>query len=107
MRRALTDRLLPDARVLAEIGDDPSRFTDAKGLKAFARAAPVTRACGRSLSVMAHQVKKQRLPAAGYLWAFSSLLTRRESPLRPPTRNTPYPENAAFPPSSNVTLVAA
>jgi transposase len=41
------------ARVLAEIGDDRSRFTDAKGLKAFARAAPVTRASGKNLAVMA------------------------------------------------------
>ena len=35
------------ARVLAEIGDDRSRFQDAKGLKAYAGAAPVTRASGR------------------------------------------------------------
>jgi transposase len=64
---------LTGARALAEIGDDRSRFTDAKGLKAFAGAAPVTRASGRSLSVMARRVKNQRLAAAGYLWAFSAL----------------------------------
>jgi transposase len=34
------------ARLLAEIGDDRSRFADARGLKAFAGAAPVTRASG-------------------------------------------------------------
>ncbi|NEA59749.1 IS110 family transposase [Streptomyces sp. SID13666] len=61
------------ARVLAEIGDDRSRFTDAKGLKAFAGAAPVTRASGRSLAVMARRVKNQRLASVGYLWAFASL----------------------------------
>jgi transposase len=64
---------LTGARVLAEIGDDRSRFSDAKGLKAFAGAAPVTRASGRSLAVMARRVKNQRLAAAGYLWAFSAL----------------------------------
>ncbi|MEU2496534.1 IS110 family transposase [Streptomyces sp. NPDC007883] len=64
---------LTGARVLAEIGDDRSRFTDAKGLKAFAGAAPVTRASGRSLAVMARRVKNQRLASAGYVWAFASL----------------------------------
>ncbi len=39
------------ARVLAEIGDDRARFTDARALKAYAGSAPVTRASGRSLSV--------------------------------------------------------
>ncbi len=34
------------ARMLAEIGDDRQRFTDARGLKAYAGAAPVTRASG-------------------------------------------------------------
>ncbi len=64
---------LTGARVLAEIGDDRSRFTDAKGLKAFAGAAPVTRASGRSLAVMARRVKSQRLASVGYVWAFAAL----------------------------------
>jgi transposase len=64
---------LTGARVLAEIGDDRSRFTDAKGLKAFAGAAPVTRASGRSLAVTARRVKNQRLASVGYVWAFASL----------------------------------
>jgi transposase len=38
---------LTGARVLAETGDDRSRFTDARGLKAYAGAAPVTRASGK------------------------------------------------------------
>ncbi|MDX3434402.1 transposase [Streptomyces sp. ME01-18a] len=61
------------ARVLAEIGDARSRFTDAKGLKAFAWAVPVTRASGRSLAVMARRVKNQRLVLVGYVRAFASL----------------------------------
>ena len=64
---------LTGARVLAETGDDRSRFTDARGLKAYAGAAPVTRASGKTLAVLHRRVKNQRLAAAGYLWAFSAL----------------------------------
>jgi transposase len=64
---------LTGARVLAEIGDDRSRFADAKGLKAYAGAAPITRASGKTRAVMHRKVKNQRLAAAGYLWAFSAL----------------------------------
>ncbi|MEV8504592.1 IS110 family transposase [Actinoplanes sp. NPDC051475] len=58
------------ARVLAEIGDDRARFADARALKAYAGAAPVTRASGRSISITHRKVKNDRLAAAGYLWAF-------------------------------------
>ena len=61
------------ARVLAEIGDDRSRFSDAKGLKAYAGAAPITRASGKTKSVTHRRVKNNRLAAAGYIWAFSAL----------------------------------
>jgi transposase len=64
---------LTGARVLAEIGDDRSRFTDAKGLKAYAGAAPVTRASGKTIAVLHRRVKNQRLAAAGYNWAFAAL----------------------------------
>jgi transposase len=64
---------LTGARVLAEIGDDRSRFQDAKGLKAYAGAAPITRASGKSKSVTHRRVKNNRLAAAGYIWAFSAL----------------------------------
>src|SRR5690242_21421234 len=65
--------LLSGARVLAEIGDDRSRFADAKGLKAYAGSAPVTRASGKSVAVSARRVKNQRLAAVGYVWAFAAL----------------------------------
>ena len=65
--------ILTGARVLAEIGDDRSRFQDAKGLKAYAGAAPITRASGKTTSVTRRKVKNNRLNAAGYLWAFSAL----------------------------------
>ena len=64
---------LTGARVLAEIGDDRSRFKDARGLKAYAGSAPVTRASGKSRSVTHRRVKNNRLAAAGYTWAFSAL----------------------------------
>jgi transposase len=64
---------LTGARVLAEIGDDRSRFQDAKGLKAYAGAAPITRASGKTRSVTRRHIKNNRLNAAGYLWAFSAL----------------------------------
>jgi transposase len=64
---------LNGARVLAETGDDRSRFADAKGLKAYAGAAPITRASGKTLAVLHRRVKNQRLAAAGYIWAFSAI----------------------------------
>ena len=64
---------LTGARVLAETGDDRSRFTDAKGLKAYAGAAPITRASGKTRSVTRRKVKNDRLAAVGYVWAFSAL----------------------------------
>lgn len=65
--------VMSGARVLAEIGDDRARFADAKGFKAYAGAAPVTRASGRSRVVVARTVKNRRLAATGYMWAFAAL----------------------------------
>jgi hypothetical protein len=64
---------LTGARVLAETGDDRSRFADAKGLKAYAGAAPITRASGKTRAVSHRRVKNQRLAAVGYVWAFAAL----------------------------------
>jgi transposase len=57
------------ARILGEIGDDRTRFADAKALKAFAGTAPVTRASGLKRSVSMRVVRNRRLCHAGYLWA--------------------------------------
>ena len=59
--------------MLAEIGDDRSRFQDAKGLKAYAGAAPITRASGKTRSVTVRRIKNNRLASAGCTWAFSAL----------------------------------
>src|SRR6266511_2640345 len=49
------------ARVLAETGDDRSRFTDPPALKAYAGSAPVTRASGRSIVITRRRIKNDRL----------------------------------------------
>jgi transposase len=64
---------LTGARVLAEIGDDRSRFADAKAVKAYAGSAPVTRASGKTIVVSHRRIKNRRLSATGHRWAFSAL----------------------------------
>ncbi len=61
------------ARLLAEIGDDRTRFADARALKSYAGSAPITRASGKKHFVGRRFVKNNRLMHAGFLWAFSSL----------------------------------
>jgi transposase len=61
------------ARVLGEFGDDPDRYATAKGRKAFAGTAPVTRASGLRRVVVARAACNQRLVDACYLWAFAAL----------------------------------
>jgi transposase len=65
--------VLTGARVLAEIGDDPTRFAAGIGLTAYAGSAPVTRASGKTTAVLHQRVKNQRLASAGYVWAFAAL----------------------------------
>jgi hypothetical protein len=61
------------ARVLAEFGDAPHRYASAKGRKAFAGTAPVTRSSGLRTVVVARGACNQRLVDACYLWAFAAL----------------------------------
>lgn len=61
------------ARVLAEVGDDPTRFRTAAGLRAFAGTAPITRASGRSHYVKARRIRNKRLGDACHWWAFATL----------------------------------
>ena len=62
------------ARLLAEIGDDSKRFSDARALKAYAGAAPITRASGKSHHVGYRRAKNDRIAAAGYVWVRAALL---------------------------------
>lgn len=68
---------LTGARVLAEIGDDRTRFTDARSLRAYPSSAPVTRASGRSHIVTHRRIKNDRLAAAGFNWAFMAITHSR------------------------------
>jgi transposase len=61
------------ARVLAEFGDDPERYADAKSRKNYAGTSPITRASGKSRVVLARYARNRRLADACYLWAFASL----------------------------------
>jgi transposase len=61
------------ARVLAEVGDDRTRFASAAALRSFAGTAPVTRASGRSRFVKARRIRNKRLADACHWWAFATL----------------------------------
>lgn len=62
-----------DARVLAEFGDDPNRYADAKSRKNYAGTSPITRASGKSHVVLARYARNRRLADACYLRAFTSM----------------------------------
>ena len=61
------------ARVLAEFGDDPNRYADAKSRKDYAGTSPITRASGKHHVVLARYARNKRLADACYQWAFASL----------------------------------
>ena len=61
------------ARVLGEFGDDRTRFPTAKSRKNYAGSAPITKASGRSLVVLARHARNRRLADALQQWAFCSL----------------------------------
>ena len=63
------------ARVLAESGDDPDRYTTAKCRKNYAATSPITRASGTKRSVLARFVHNDRLIDALTTQAFSALNT--------------------------------
>ncbi len=67
------------ARVLAEFGDDRTRFADARGRKCYAGTAPITRASGKSKVVLARFAGNRRLADACYRWAFASLTASPEA----------------------------
>jgi transposase len=61
------------ARVVAEFGDDPTRYGNPKARKNYAGTAPITRASGKRQVVVARLARNRRLADACYLWAFSAL----------------------------------
>jgi transposase len=61
------------ARVLAESGDDPARYTSAKARKNYAGTSPITRASGKKKAVVARYVHNDRLIDALMTQAFAAL----------------------------------
>jgi len=61
------------ARVLAEFGDDPHRYPDARSRKNYAGTSPITRQSGKTKLVAARHVHNDRLVDALGQQAFSSL----------------------------------
>ena len=63
------------ARVLAEFGDDPTRFADAKARRNYAATSPITKASGTRRVVLARLAANKRLRDALYRQAFTALNT--------------------------------
>lgn len=61
------------ARVLAEFGDAPDRYADARARRNYAGTAPITRASGTSHVVVARLARNKRLFDACYQWALCAL----------------------------------
>ena len=55
------------------MGDDPTRYADARARKNYAGMAPITRASGTKRVVLARYARNRRLADACYLWAFAAL----------------------------------
>jgi hypothetical protein len=61
------------ARVLAEFGDDPHRFADAKARRNYAGTSPITKASGTRRVVLARHARNRRLGDALHQQAFTAL----------------------------------
>jgi len=61
------------ARVLAEFGDDKTRFADAKARRNYAGTSPVTKASGTRRVVLARFTRNRRLADALHQQAFAAL----------------------------------
>jgi hypothetical protein len=61
------------ARVLAEFGDDPHRYTDSRARKNYSGMAPITKTSGTKRVVLARHTRNRRLADALYQQAFYAL----------------------------------
>ncbi len=61
--------------MLAEFGDDPHRYADAKSRKNYAGTSPITRASGKKKAVMARYIHNDRLIDALGRQAYTALTT--------------------------------
>jgi transposase len=67
--------VITGARVLAEFGDDSTRYTSAKARKNYAGTSPITRASGKTHTVQTRFARNDRLADALHKQAFSALNT--------------------------------
>lgn len=63
------------ARMLAEFGDAPNRYADAKARRNYAGTSPITIASGTSRHVQARYIRNKRLMDACWQWALPALKT--------------------------------
>lgn len=61
------------ATIMAEIGDDPNRFSSTRGLLALAGVAPITLASGNSKAVVRRRAYNRRLGTALMTWTLPLL----------------------------------
>lgn len=59
--------------MLAEFGDDPQRYADARARKNYSGMSPITRASGKKQIVIARYARNRRLGDAHLLQAFAAL----------------------------------
>ena len=85
--------LILGARVLAEFGDAPGRYADAKSRKNYAGTSPITRASGKKKTVHARFVHNDRL--------IDALMPRPNPPCRP--RPEPAPTTTSNAPAGSAT----
>ena len=96
------------ARVLAEFGDDPDRYADAKSRKNYSGMSPITKASGTKRVVLARYARNRRLGDALFLQAYAALnahpapgpSTTDSAPAAPPTTKPSAPSRTGSSASS-------
>ena len=96
------------ARVLAEFGDDPGRYGDAKAPKNYSGMSRITKASGTKRVVLARFARNRRLGDALFLQAFAALnnspgaarSTTGNAPAEPPTTKPSEPSRTGSSASS-------
>ena len=97
------------ARVLAEFGDDPNRYANAKSRKNYAGTSPITRASGKHRVVLARYARNKRLADACHQWAFcrAQREPRRSNVLRPTPRRRRHPQPRPTPRSATASSASS
>ena len=87
------------ARVLAEVGDHPNRYPDARNRKNYSGMSPTTAASGIKRVVLARYARNRRLGDVLFLQAYSALQAHPERGTTSPRSNSlPSPPSPRQPP---------